>query len=96
MSTNMPEDPSSQCVRNFQMQMSQQASQFRIQLVPNVRHSRIGETTELITRLVDREESLPIRMAPYRHVEWCVHYDGRLVPEHPFHDDVVSHEIGNR
>jgi hypothetical protein len=77
------------------MQVPQEASQFRVQLSSNSRHRGMGETTELITGFVDREESLPIRMAPYRNVKWCVHHDGGFVPEHPFHDDVVSHEVRN-
>src|SRR5271156_6649188 len=75
--------------------MSQQGAQFRVEFVADSRHRGGGKTTELITGLVDREERLAIRMAPYRNVQRCVHDDGRLVPEHPFHNRVVSHEIGN-
>jgi hypothetical protein len=53
-------------------------------------------TAKLIAGFVDREKRLPIRTAPYRDVKWCVHHDRRLEPEHPFHDDVISHEIGHR
>jgi hypothetical protein len=51
------------------MQLAQQASQFRVQLSSNSHHRGMGDTTELITGFVDREESLPIRMAPYRNVK---------------------------
>ena len=75
------------------MQVPQQANQFRVQLSSNSAHRRMDETAELITRFVDREEGLLIRMVPYRNVKGRVHHDGGLVPEHPFHDDVVSHEV---
>src|SRR5277367_5271391 len=59
-------DHLTQRVGDSEMQMSQQSSQFRVQLVPNSGHSGIGETSELIAGFVDREKRLPIRTAPYR------------------------------
>src|SRR5277367_1321040 len=63
-----------QCVGNSQIQMVQQGRQFGVQFVSNNRHSPIDETTELIAGLVDSEERLPIRTAPYRGVQWCIHH----------------------
>src|SRR5580704_16224878 len=97
MSAQARRDFLAECVRDLQAQMPQQGTKFRVQFITNSCDSGIGETTELITGLVDRKESLPIgTSAPYRSVKRCVHHDGRLEPKHPFHDDVISHEIRDR
>jgi hypothetical protein len=86
-----------ECVGDLQAQMPQQGGKLRVQFTTNSCDSGIGVTTELIARLVYRKESLPIgTAAPYRSVKWRVHYDGWLIPKHPFHDYVVSHEISDR
>ena len=69
MSAQARRDFFAECVRDLQAQMPQQGTKFLVQLITNSCDSGIGETTELITGFVDREENLPIRMAPYRNVK---------------------------